>query len=236
MKLASFDIEIASVVPENVPDWSKVQGLGISCAAIALTDTDEVQVWDDKPRFAKQKSVDLVKRLMELRDQGYMLITWNGCSFDFRVLAEESGLSQQCGQLALNHVDMMLMVTFTKGWYLSLQAALKGADLSGKLMTVQLSDGSEIHDMEGSKAPELWAAGEYEAVIAYLKEDVVQLLKLAQSADRRGRINWTSRSGNPQQVRFSKLMTVTECFSIPEPDTSWMSDPPTREQFVEWIE
>jgi len=236
VKLASFDIEIASVVPETVRDWSKVKGVGISCAAVALSDAHDVQIWDSKPRFAKRKSVDLVKRLMELRDQGYMLVTWNGCSFDFRVLAEESGLIQQCGQLALNHVDLMLMVTFTKGWYLSLQAALEGAGLSGKLKTVQLSDGSKIHDMDGSKAPDLWAAGEYEAVIAYLKQDVVQLLELAQSVNRRGRINWTSRSGNPQQIRFSKLLTVTESFDIPEPDTSWMSDPPTREQFIDWIE
>ena len=236
MKLASFDIEIACVVPDTVQEWSKVRGLGISCAAIALSDADEVRVWEGKPRFAKQKSVDLVKRLMELRDQGYMLTTWNGCSFDFRVLAEESGLFQQTGQLALNHVDVMLMVTFTKGWYLSLQAALEGAGLSGKLKTVQLSDGSKIHNMDGSKAPGLWAAGEYKAVLAYLKDDVVQLLKLAQSADRQGCISWTSRSGNPQQICFSKLLTVTECFGIPEPDSSWMSDPPTREQFIHWIE
>ncbi len=234
MKLASFDIEIASVVPESVEDWSKVPGLGIGCAAIALSGSNEVQVWEGKPRFEKQKSVDLVNRLTELRDQGYMLITWNGCSFDFRVLAEESGSIQRCGQLALNHVDLMVMVTFTKGWYLSLQAALEGAGLSGKLRSVQLSDGSQIYDMEGSKAPELWAAGEHEAVLAYLKEDVAQLLELAQSVERRGRISWTSRSGNPQQINFSKLLTVTECLSIPEPDTSWMSDPPTREQFVDW--
>ena len=95
MKLASFDLEIASVVPETVQEWSKVRGLGISCAAIALSDADEIRVWEGKPRFAKQNSIALVKRLMELRDQGYMLITWNGCSFDFRVLAEESGLLQQ---------------------------------------------------------------------------------------------------------------------------------------------
>ena len=152
------------------------------------------------------------------------------------MLAEESGSIQQCGQLALNHVDLMVMVTFTKGWYLSLQAALEGAGMSGKLRSVQLSDGSHLHNMEGSKAPELWAAGEYEAVLAYLKEDVAQLLELAQSVERRGRISWTSRSGNPQQIRFSKLLTVTECLGIPEPDTSWMSDPPTRDQFVDWIE
>ena len=236
MKLACFDIEIATVVPETIQEWSKVKGLGISCAAVALSDVDDVRVWEGRPRLTKQESVNLVKRLMELRDQGYVPLTWNGCSFDFRLLAEESGLIQQCRQLALNHVDLMLMVTFTKGWYLSLQAALKGAGLSGKLRTVQLSNGNEVHDMDGAKAPELWDAGEYDAVLAYLKEDVSQLLKLAQSVVRRGRISWTSRSGNPQQIRFPKLLTVTECFDIPEPDTSWMSDPPTREQFIDWIE
>jgi len=180
-------------------------------------------------------SIDLVERLGELSEDGYTLVTWNGCSFDFRVLAEESGLVQRCGQLALNHVDLMLIVTFTKGWYLSLQAALQGAGLSGKLTRVRLSTGREIRDMDGSKAPALWAAGEHDAVLAYLKDDVVQLLKLAQLVSRRGRLSWLSRTGNPQEVRLSRLLTVTECFDIPEPDTSWMSNPPRRKQFTDWI-
>jgi len=235
MKLASFDLEIAAVVPETVREWSKVKGLGISCAAVALSDKDEIEVWQGIPRLEKSKCIDVAERLAELCDQGYTLITWNGCSFDFRVLAEESGLLKRCGQLALNHVDFMLIVTFTKGHYLSLQAALQGAGLSGKLTRVRLSSGREIRDMDGSKAPALWAAGEHEAVLAYLKDDVVQLLKLAQVVSRRGRISWTSRSGKPQEVRLSQLLTVTECFGIPEPDTSWMSDPPRRTQFTDWI-
>jgi len=235
MKLAAFDLEIAAVVPDTVQEWSKVKGLGISCAAIAFSDIDEVEVWQRVPRFEKSVSIDLVERLGELSEEGYTLVTWNGCSFDFRVLAEESGLVQRCGQLALNHVDLMLIVTFTKGWYLSLQAALQGAGLSGKLTRVRLSTGREIRDMDGSKAPALWAAGEHDAVLAYLKDDVVQLLKLAQLVSRRGRLSWLSRTGNSQEVRLSRLLTVTECFDIPEPDTSWMSNPPRRKQFTDWI-
>ena len=33
--------------------------------------------------------------------------------------------------------------------------------------------------------------------------------------------------GKPQSVRTKKLITVEECFRIPEPDTSWMSNPPS---------
>ena len=236
MKLAAFDLEIASVLPVTDREWSKQAGLGISCAAVAGDEFKVIRVWQDNPRLGPIDSADLVHRLKELSDQGYQLITWNGCSFDFRVLAEESGLSQECGDLALNHVDLMMMVTFSKGWYLSLQSALEGAGLAGKLKTVRLTDGSLVTDMEASKAPTLWAAGEYAAVLEYLKSDVVQLLELALSAEDQGIIRWTSRTGKPQEVRFPSLLTVSECFAIPEPDTSWMSDPPKRQQFVDWID
>jgi hypothetical protein len=127
------------------------------------------------------------------------------------------------------------MVTFTKGWYLGLQTALEGAGLDGKLKRVTLSDGSIIEDMDGSKAPALWASGEYDAVLAYLKQDVVQLLDLADAILANRGICWTSNNGNPMFVPFEGLLTVGQCFQIPEPDTSWMKNPPTRLQFVQWF-
>ena len=90
--------------------------------------------------------------------------------------------------------------------------------------------------MDGSKAPELWAQGEHEAVLEYLKGDVVQLLKLAEHVQEDGGISWISGRGERQWVGARKLLTVRECFDIPEPDTSWMEDPPTRQQFVDWME
>ncbi len=96
---------------------------------------------------------------------------------------------EECGELALNHIDMMLLVTFAKGWFLGLQKALTGAGLEGKLKAVTLSDGSELTDMQGAKAPQLWADKEYDAVLAYLKEDVLQPLKLAEYIAETGSIN-----------------------------------------------
>ncbi len=89
--------------------------------------------------------------------------------------------------------------------------------------------------MEGSQAPILWQQGEQEAVLAYLEQDVRQQLALARQVRERGEIRWTSRSGNPQAVAFDKLLTVRECFKLPEPDTSWMRNPPSREQFTAWM-
>jgi len=235
MMLASFDIEIASVFPPSVPDWAEQPNLGISCAAVALSDPQEVRIWSNEERLTKQEAQSLVGELRGMNEAGYSIITWNGCSFDFRILAEESSMSEEVSQLALKHIDLMLMVTFSKGWYLGLEKALVGAGLSGKLKSVWLSDGTVLQDMDGSKVPELWAKGEHDAVLAYLKQDVKQQLELAQIVLRRGLISWISNSGNPQSVHFSRLLTVEECFSIPEPDTSWMTDPPSRQQFVSWM-
>ncbi|MDR4509651.1 MAG: ribonuclease H-like domain-containing protein [Candidatus Brocadiaceae bacterium] len=235
MKLASFDIEIAKDLPGNFDTWEYFAPLGITCAAVALSDRDEVKYWSGFPQLSMDQCVELVHDLQSLVNEGYSLLAWNGTGFDFHVLAQESKLYRECGALALNHIDMMLLVTFEKGWYLSLQKALTGAGLEGKLKSVTLSDGVEIPDMDGSKAPRLWAAGEQKAVLEYLRQDVVQPLRLAEDIQRTGSIRWTSNNGKPQFARVERLRTVLECFEIPEPDVSWMTNPPTREQFVSWI-
>jgi hypothetical protein len=176
-----------------------------------------------------------VRDLINYVALGYTLLTWNGCNFDFRILAQESGMYEECGQLALNHVDLMLIVTFTKGWFLSLDKALNGASISGKVKKITLSNGEVLNNMSGSLAPSLWAKQEYEAVLTYLNADVVQTLELARAIKDSNVIRWISGSGKSQSVSVSSLLTVKKCFDIPIPDTSWMSAPPQRESFVEWI-
>lgn len=235
MKLAAFDLETAKILPEDVVDILSYAPLGISCAAVAFSDNREPVVWQGVPQLSMEECQSFVHFLQSIVDSGYTIVTWNGCGFDFRVLAEESGLANECGELALHHIDMMLMVTFRKGYYLSLDKALKGAGLEGKKSRVRLSDGTVIKDMSGAKAPELWAKGEYEAVLQYLNEDVAQLLALTEFVGRTKAINWRSNRGTAQAVTVNRLMTVEEAFSIPEPDTSWMDAPPSRREFVDWI-
>lgn len=236
MKLASFDIEIAAVLPQGLTDWAEHPDLGISCAAVAFDDREEVRMWSGVPRLDRGACRRMAQELIELSDAGYRIATWNGCGFDFRLVAQESGMVMEMASLAMEHFDLMLMVTFARGHYLGLQKALEGAGMAGKLKRVQLSDGRWIEDMEGSQAPILWKQGEQEAVLAYLRQDVLQQLALAQWIQDHGEIRWMSSAGNPQSVSFERLLTVRECMALPEPDTSWMSDPPSRAQFTAWMD
>ena len=235
MRLAAFDLEIAKILPQNVKDLKQHAPLGISCAAVALSDSDEPEIWSGSPQMTEGECQHMVNRLEALVADGYTIVTWNGASFDFFVLAQESGLVETCGDLALGHVDLMVIVTFSKGYYLGLDKALAGAGLEGKLKEVPLQDGTTLSDMSGAMAPALWQSGEEEAVIEYLKGDVTQLLALASSVAQTGAIRWHSNRGKAQSVKVKRLEAVRECFNLPEPDTSWMSNPPLRSDFVDWI-
>lgn len=236
MKLASFDIEIATPIPENCKDWRTLGPLGISCAAIAFNDTSNIEIWQNPARLTQQEAKNLVYYMKDLEKNGYTIITWNGCKFDFAVLAIESNLLEECARIAINHVDLMMLVTFQKGYYLKLDKALQGARLQGKLKKVTLSDGSIITNMDGALAPTLWSQGEYDAVLAYLKQDVVMTLKLAEFVQRTKTIQWISNNGTRQSVYVNRLFTVKECFQFPEPDTSWMTTPPpSRDDFIRWM-
>ena len=234
MKFAAFDLEIAKDLPEN-EKWQDASPLGITCAAVAFSDNAEPIFWKGVPKMTQLECQDMFARLKEIADSGYTFVTWNGCAFDFAVLAEESGLVKECGEFALQHVDLMLIVTFTKGWYLGLQKALLGAGLKGKRKSVTLSDGSILDEMGGIEAPKMWADGEYDAVLSYLKDDVVELINLVKVISKTKEIRWTSDKGKFTSVPVPYFPTVLECFDIPEPDVSWMTDPPTRKQFVEWM-
>ena len=234
-RLAAFDLETAKVLPDAVTDLRAHAPLGIACAAIALSDSDELEVWSDSPQMRVADCRSLVGRLQQLVADGYTIVTWNGASFDFFVLAHESGMFEACGDLVLNHVDLMVVVTFSKGYFLGLDKALAGAGLKGKEKSVRLRNGTLITDMNGAQAPSLWQAGEQEAVLTYLKGDVEQLLALASLVETSRKIRWQSNRGKLQSVRLKPEHTVRDCFQIPEPDTSWMRNPPRRSTFVEWI-
>lgn len=233
MKLAAFDLEIAKILPAETTDLLAHLPLGIPCAAVALSD-GPTEFWSASPQLPRDEAQTLVRRLQDLVQQGYTLVTWNGCGFDFPVLADESGLVAECGELALAHVDLMLLVTFNKGWFLSLDKALKGAGLQGKVAGVTLRDGTVLTGV-GPQAPALWARGETEVVLRYLQQDVEQTVKLAETALAKRSIRWTSERGTPQSVTVNKLLSVRDCFRLPKPDTSWMASPPSRAQFVSWI-
>jgi len=263
-RLASFDLEIAAQLPdkqcpvclsENVlvnnkdamckdcgktgnihefrSDWKNHRPLGITCAAVHYG--DYIQFWEMNNKMTKRYAAQVVNDLMIAVKHGHTIVGWNSLSFDFDVLAEESGMYKECAELALNHVDLMFLVVTLRGHFLGLDKAAKGANIQGKLHDVTLSDGTKLTDMSGGKAPGLWKAGEYDAVLAYLGDDVRSTLELAEWIRNNKMIRWISERGYEQKIYVPKLYTVKECLELDPVLPSWVTNPVERKSMMEWI-
>lgn len=231
MNYLAFDIEIAKDLPEGEPDWKQHRPLGITCAAMLTSKDDRPSLFYSlnprggyAPAMSKSDLYEVVRFLEYKVNKGYTILTWNGLSFDFDVLAEETGMYTLCADLAMHHVDMMYHIFCLRGHYLGLDKAAKGLGLPGK-----------TEGMTGAAAPQLWAQGEQAKVLQYVAQDVRTTLDVALAAERIGGVQWTSASGRLNMIDIDRWLPVAEAQCIPYPDTSWMSNPVSRDQFTAWM-
>lgn len=226
-KLAAFDIEIATIIPDGETDYDKLKPLGIA-VAIILPEDQEPLVWQSlqgADRLSRDEAGALATTLSIYINQGYRLVTWNGLGFDFKLLADESGLQEVCKSLALDHYDLMFQFFCQRGFCVGLDAAAKGMGFEGK-----------TPGMSGAKAPRLWAEGKRWEVIQYCIQDCRLTLDLARKiADRRA-LYWVKKNGYIGSEPFPGLVRVLECLEMPEPNTSFIPDPWPRSKFSGWLQ
>ena len=228
----AFDIETAAVIPDADCDWRTCRPLGISCAATLPSDELNPRVWhgltsDGSPaaRMSREEAKGLVEHLASAVASGYEIITWNGLTFDFDILAEESGEKAVCQRLAWDHVDLMFHVFCRQGYPVALDKAAQGMGIPGKPA-----------GMSGIMAPRLWKEGRYQQVLDYVSQDVRTLLQLAQECERIHRFRWITRKGTAQFFDLGKgWLAAKAAYCLPLPDTSWMSSPVSRDQFIAWL-
>ena len=227
----AFDIETAKVLPEAAGDLLAHRPLGIACAAAVFSDSDAVVTWhgvaDGKPsaRMSQHEVRSLLCDLIEHVRSGYTLLSWNGLSFDLNVIAEESGQPHECAVLARTHVDMMFHIVCQLGHHVALARAAEGLGLPGKTVGVS-----------GYNAPIMWAEGRHAEVIQYNVQDARLSLAIARESERRRELVWVTRKGTVGRMPIGKgWLTVEQAHPLPQPDTSWMSDPPRREKFTGWF-
>ena len=234
MKLQSFDIELYNELYTEDEKEVEMKDLIPSVGAYCLEDFIP-HFFDDAPlAMSKETAKRLVIEMMDNYNNGIIPLTHNGLRFDFCLLGLYSGMIEECGILALNHIDTMFIVTCNKGYFIALDTLLSGMGIESKLHKVILNDGSLCEDFGGKLAPEFWKKGEFNAVRSYLAVDVSSPMKLAQKIEQQGKIFWFSKAGNPQQI-YTKLIPVKECLKLEKPDTHWMNNPPLRENFYSWI-
>ena len=231
-KYLAFDIETARVLPEDESDLKSHRPLGIACAATLLADSKELRLWhggqdrsNPGDRLSQDEAADLVRYLEDQVAQGYTILTWNGLGFDFDILAEESTLLENCRELATSHVDIMFHIVCQRGFGVSLDAAARGMEVTGK-----------PEGMDGSRAPVLWAEGKREEVLRYVAQDVRTTMDLAVACESFKALRWVARSGKLRTMRLlDGWLTVDEALALPVPNTSWMDSPWTREDFTGWM-
>lgn len=222
-KFAVLDLEIIKTV-EGVDDWFSVAPLGISCVAVALSDSDDTLVWYGQNQLGVTGSRAAIAGLISLVDEGYTLVGFNSLGFDFRVLATESGLFADCGYLALQHVDLFFYLFCALGYAPGLNRLAQGMGLPGKTV-----------GMDGAKAPELWRQGQRQAVLDYCVQDVRTTLDLVQASINARGVTWVSKSGKRVGLSFAQWLTVQEAMALPEPDNTWMEKPWSRSKFIGWL-
>lgn len=236
---ASFDLETAKVTPIG-DNPHAYRPLGIITAAIA-TDTQDLETamfwagmnYDNgyTEKMTKDEAQRVVMELRRLHDAGWPGLTWNGFHFDYVILAEESGMWGECFELALDHYDMMFQFFCRTGFFIGLHTVEMAHGLAGK-----------YDNLSGADIPPLWKDREYERVLLYQRSDVIQPLTLAGKIHdnddtmlwftKQQRAERFARPPKPKETWLGPLLTVKECFSLPEPDTGWIRNPTPRSHFL----
>jgi hypothetical protein len=259
VRYAAWDIEIAQEIPDGVDDWMTLRPLGISCAAIhkAILKPDDdglvveyeaarVYHGDEQSdgryadRMTPRQCSKVAYHLIALEALGYTVVSYNGLGFDFDVLAEECNdrdMYYGLRYLTKKHVDIAFAFFAEKGYMPSLANACKGMGIEGK-----------AEGMSGAKAPEMWAGDieQQQRVLEYVLQDARITGRLYETVIERQRLRWITRSGKARAWRPThwgvtpdgsrRLATVSEALELPEPDTSWMTDPWPRTKFSAWLE
>ncbi|NMC13497.1 MAG: hypothetical protein GYA34_11525 [Chloroflexi bacterium] len=230
-KYLAFDLEIAKSLPNGIDDLKAYRPLGITCAA-TYTGDEQPKLWygqnpdgNAAPQMSRRQLLSLLAYLEDMVEEGYTILTWNGCGFDFDILAEESGEILRCAKLAWNHIDMMFHFFCITGFPLGLDKAAKGMGLQGKLI-----------GMSGELAPRYWAEGKWAIVLDYVAQDVQTTLDLALVSEKMGELRWINNKGIRSAVSLAGgWLPVCEATKLPLPDNSWMRTPWKRSKFTGWI-
>ena len=231
-KYLAFDIETAKDIPGVDFNWKPHRPLGITCIASQSTECDEPRIWlthtDSGTPALQMAQADVaafVRFLSNAAADGFVPLSWNGLAFDFDIVAEESGRVEECRTLARNHVDMMFHVVCVKGFRVAVNKAASGLGVEGKLAGV-----------EGIDAPRLWASGQYDVVTDYVAQDVRTTLAVALKSESQRSFAWMTQRGTISSMPLPRgWLTVELAARLPLPDTSWMSDPPSRCDFMSWL-
>ena len=232
-KLTAFDFEIVNPrLPERLPDGADLWDYAphyISVAGVWVLLNGNTDNYAICPMvggraaacFDERATHEVLDKLLVAQEQGYAIVSWNGAGFDFRVLAELlPARKHEVVELCKKSYDPMFQILCLRGFMVGLGAVCKGFGLGEK-------------KMHGQSAL-VWPNNAVQ-IIEYVKDDASKtgrvLLKILEHSG----LRWVTKKGMWSfQAFYRGPLTVEECLAIPLPDTSWMDNPKSREDVLQW--
>lgn len=177
----------------------------------------------------------LIDELCNATEAGIPVVTWHGAAYDLACLAHHSGRAAEMRQVALGSIDLHLLFMAVKRHRLGLKTAAAAVGSH--------KGGDEIAD--GGAASILWP-DQWEAILAYCRQDVRATLDVFEHLCNYGGFNWISSKARvmtfslPSDLRDPATWTVEHLLRDPAgwpPAPDWITEPcsPTDSMFA-WLE
>ena len=232
-KYLAFCLTTIKEIPSG-ESWRDHRPLGIACAAAYTPDYDHPITWKSLTpsgyidhSMTQEDIRKIVRNLESFVQEGYTILTWNGMASAFDILAEESGLPEECKNLALNHVDMAFHLHAQMGHSPDPASAVDA--MNTKYMSPNLTQ-------SGATATRTWSLRAHRDTMEFITKDTQALLDLAVTAELAGHIKWNAHSGKPgiMELPDGWLQAVT-AMELPAPNASRMDNLVPRSELTGWL-
>jgi hypothetical protein len=252
----SFDIEYDRLLKSDDDDKSSEPEPKITCIA-AVTCEGLFTFWhggyhETSGSFKSNMSESQIRHFIDFlwtyAQKGYVIVTWGGTAFDFKILYNEVSdptYKALVHFLARKHVDIPLASAASSGMMMGLSAVAKGMGLGSK-------------PYESASMPHLWAeSSSQEAVFRQVWADAALTMRVYQhifvngesTAHALGRyrpyLDWITLGGKlrrfyapyvPVTHTTLRLWNVEECMVAPKPITPFQPSPNmTVESCTRWM-
>jgi hypothetical protein len=145
------------------------------------------------------------------------VVTFNGCAYDYKVLARnapDQAARKTAARLALTTRDILLNFACDTGYFSSL-ASFASATLG------------ESKTSDGAAAVDDWNAGRHAEVTAYCEHDAKLTLQLYTYACKWGRLERLTKAGRKSvwacsHVPLHPTTDALQAYAASPPDTAWM--------------
>ncbi len=230
MKRLSLDIEIAEQFDLRPGENLDKYGPFHITVAATVTFQGKSRLWYSQDatgrpaaQLTQQGAYELLRFLEQEQAAGSQIFAWNGLGFDFKWLGHHAEAPELASRVALKSYDPMFQFFNITGFPVALAKVAEGMGIRQR------------KTLHGSEAPALWAAGEHQTVMDYVVGDCRLTNQVVAAIERFGEVRWITARGTPSSKCMRGLKTVEAIIKDPPPDQSWMTDPPTKESFFEWL-